>query len=79
MSTPDIDYDKLSSLVATKLRMQSVAYAQANTALEDQWLREQVLNIIANNAHAVSRVVTGAYDFEQSFKARLKSIINAIY
>jgi hypothetical protein len=79
MSTPDIDYDKLSSLVATKLRMQSVAYAQANTALEDQWLREQVLDIIANNAHAVSRAVTGSYDFEQSFKARLKSIINAIY
>lgn len=74
-----IDYDKLSSLVATKLRMQSVAYAQANTALEDQWLREQVLDIIANNASTVSRAVTGAYDFEQSFKTRLKSVINAIY
>lgn len=74
-----IDYDKLSSLVATKLRMQSVAYAQANAALEDQWLREQVLDIIFNNTPVVARAITGSYDFEQSFKTRLKSVINAIY
>ena len=74
-----IDYERLSSLVANKLRERGMAYAQANAALEDQWLREQVLDIIANNASTVSRAVTGAYDFEQSFKTRLKSLINAIY
>ena len=74
-----IDYERLSSLVANKLRERSLAYAQANNALEDQWLREQVLDIVANNAATVARAVTGCYDFEQSFKTRLKSLINAIY
>ena len=77
--TPEIDYDKLSLLVATKLRLQSMAYAQGQSALEDVWLREQVLSIIDNNSAFTANTVFRTYEFEQAFKLKLRSIFNNIY
>lgn len=79
MTDAAIDYDKLATMVAAQLRTQSIAYAQANAALEDQWLREQVLEIIGSNSSLVARVVVNSYEFDQAFKTKLKSTIANIY
>lgn len=79
MTDAAIDYDKLATMVAAQLRTQSIAYAQANAALEDQWLREQVLEIIGSNSSLVARVTVNSYEFDQAFKTKLKSTIANIY
>lgn len=77
--TPEIDYDMLATLVATKLRTHSMAYAQGQTALEDVWLREQVLSIIDNNSAFTANTVFRTYEFEQAFKLKLRTIFNNVY
>lgn len=75
-----IDYERLSSLVANKLRERSMAYAMAqNELLEQNWLHDQFVSFVDAYAPLIARRVTTTADYGESFKAKLKYFINTIY
>lgn len=78
-ATPEIDYELLSTMVAEKLRAQSVAYVQGRSTLEDEWLLDTFLKFIEYNAPFISRRIIATNDYNETFKVKLKSLLNTIY
>ena len=75
-----IDYERLSSLVANKLRERSMAYAMAqNELLENNWLHDQFVSFVDAYAPLIARRVTATSDYNETFKVKLKHIISTIY
>lgn len=77
--TPEIDYDKLATMVAEKLRARSIAYVQGMATLDDEWLADQFLRFVDYNSPYISRRITATNDFDDTFKLKRKNVINTIY
>ena len=75
----NIDYDKLATMVAHKLRATIDASLRGQAALDDAWFNERITEYIIRHPDLITRYVCNTVDFEQQFKAKLKSAINTIY
>ena len=75
-----IDYDKLATMVANKLRERSIAYAMGqNELLEQNWLHDQFVSFVDAYAPLIARRITATSDYSETFKIKLKHIISTIY
>jgi hypothetical protein len=79
MTDDNIDYDKLSTMVADKLRTGIVASLQGKDALDDSWLKMELHKWFLDNTTFIARYVFNNYEFDTAFKSKLKSVINTIY
>ena len=77
--TPEIDYDMLATLVATKLSTRSNASLQGQAALDDKWLEMELHKWFLENTTFIARCVCNNYEFDNAFKLKLKTTINTIY
>ena len=79
MTDDNIDYEKLSTMVALKLSAISNASLQGQAALDDEWLKMELHKWFLDNTTFIARCVANNYEFDAAFKVKLKSIIANIY
>lgn len=76
MTDDNIDYDKLSTMVASKLRQGVNAAVQGRDALDETWLAEYMQAWLISNSHAIAAHVLSTNKFDEAFRLRLKYALN---
>jgi hypothetical protein len=74
----NIDYDKLATLVAAKLRQGINAAVQGRDALDETWLAEYMRVWLMSHQIEIATQVFSTYEFERALKLKLRYILSNI-
>jgi hypothetical protein len=72
----NIDYEKLSTMVAAKLRQGINAAVQGRDALDETWLHEYMQAWLISNSYEIAVHVLSTNKFDEAFRLRLKYALN---
>jgi hypothetical protein len=72
MTDDNIDYDKLSTMVALKLRQGINAAVHGRDALDETWLAEYLQTWLMSHNIEIANQVFNTHVFDGAFKLKLK-------